>query len=144
MMDTIKEYLGQVRRLNEIINQKQLQVYELRELAKSQGSIDYSAVRVQSSSSATGKIDFVIKYIDLERAITREIERYIDKKNEILNQIHQLCDVEHMKVLHGKYIELKTFEEIAVEMKYCTRQVYRIHGHALQEFEKIYGGENVE
>ena len=38
-----------------------------------------------------------------------------------------------------KYIEKKTFEDIASEMKYSWRQIIRIHGRALQEFERLYG-----
>ncbi|MFI3236799.1 MAG: DUF1492 domain-containing protein [Lachnospiraceae bacterium] len=132
-----KGQLEQIEVLNEIINEKLLQVSELKQLACSLGSIDYSAVRVQSSPSVGGKTNIVAKYVDLELEINQDIDDYVDKKNEIIKQIHKLQNVEHIKLLHDKYVQFKTFEEIAVDMRYSIRQIYRIHGSALQEFSKI-------
>lgn len=42
-------------------------------------------------------------------------------------------------ILFARYIEKKTFEVIATEMKYSWRQVVRLHGTALKQFEKKYG-----
>ena len=53
----------------------------------------------------------------------KEIERFIDTLNGPL--LRQL--------LRGKYLELRTLEQIAVELQYSERHVSRLHGQALQE-----------
>ena len=45
------------------------------------------------------------------------------------------------QILFSRYIEKKTFEKIATEMEYSWRQIVRLHGKALQQFEKKYGEE---
>jgi hypothetical protein len=42
-------------------------------------------------------------------------------------------------ILFSRYVEKKTFEKIATETSYCYRQITRLHGKALREFEKKYG-----
>lgn len=42
-------------------------------------------------------------------------------------------------ILFARYIEKKTFEVIATEMNYSFRNITRLHGRALKEFEKKYG-----
>ena len=58
-------------------------------------------------------------------------------------QIYSMQKENHYRVLFAKYIEDKTFDAIAEEMGYSWRQIIRIHGAALAEFEKMYGKEFV-
>ena len=53
-------------------------------------------------------------------------------------QIDPMPKENHYRVLFAKYIEDKTFDVIADEMGYSWRQIIRIHGAALAEFEKMY------
>lgn len=134
---TAKEYLQQLQRLDIMINQKIKEVDDLRLKSQSTGSIDYSKERVQTSHS--GEVQFVKlidRIIDLEAEINAEIDAFAGEKHKIINQIQRLKNVDEMQVLHKRYVEFLTFERIAVDMNYTIRNIYFIHGRALQNFER--------
>lgn len=134
-----KEYLQQLKRLDELINQKNKEIDDLRHKATSVSGIDYSKDKVQTSPSGDAPYaNIVVRIIDLNAEVNAEIDRFIDEKHKIINQIQQLQNVEEMTVLHKRYIEYLSFERIAVDMNYTIRNIYFIHGRALQNFEKMF------
>lgn len=133
-----KDYLKQLELLNEKINQKLLQVSELRQMAMSSGAIDYSKDRVQSFPTGDGLSNSVIRYVALEEEIDKQIDQFVDMKNLIINQIQGLKDVNHMKILFKRYVEFKRLEVIAVEMNYTYQYTREMHGYALAEFQRTY------
>ena len=108
---TTKDYLNQISRLNRMINNKLAEISQLRELSHSISAVK-NEERVMSSSDPD-KIGTTYAKID-------EMEHNLD------NMIDE-------------YIEKKTFEVIATEMKYSWRQIIRLHGKALKAFEEKYG-----
>lgn len=95
--------------------------------------------RVQTSpdfDKMSGKVDKILK---MESKIDNLIDEYVDKKNLIISQIDSMENEIYYQILFARYIEKKTFEKIADEMSYSWRQIIRLHGVALQEFEKKYG-----
>lgn len=131
----VKNYLEQVEILDTKINQKIDQLNDLKLRSTSTGGFDYSE-RVQTSPSGDSLCRAVTDYVALEDEINADIDHFVDFKNKIINQIQTMTDVDGMKILYMRYVQYYTFEKIAVEMNYCIRQVYRIHGSALQDFEK--------
>lgn len=136
-MDT-KQYLNQVSRFDLMIKNKMTELSQYKELMYGISAINYEE-RVQTSpdfDKMTGKIDKVLK---MESKIVDLIEKYVEKKDLIISQIDSMENETYYRVLVARYIENKTFEDIASEMKYSWRQIIRIHGRALQEFEKKFG-----
>ena len=135
---TTKDYLNQISRLNRMINNKLTEITQLREL-----SCSISAIRNEEkvkSSSDPDKIGSTYAKIDeMERNLDKTIDEYTDKKNLIIGQIDGIEDEDYYNILFSRYIEKKTFEVIATEMKYSWRQIIRLHGKALKEFEEKYG-----
>lgn len=83
---TTKEYLGQISRLNRMINNKLVEIQQLRELVCSISSIN-NEERVQTTPNFD-KIGAKFAKIDeLERNLDAIIDNYVDKKNVIINQI---------------------------------------------------------
>lgn len=56
----------------------------------------------------------------------------IKKCMEICDRIEQLCNEDEKDVLMYRYIRLMKWEEIENKMKFCRRQVNRIHNRALE------------
>lgn len=134
-----KEYLQQLQRLDTMINQKIKELGDLRLMSRSVGGIDYSKERVQSSTFSDAPfVKAIDRIIDLEEEINREIDDFVDRKHEIINQIQGLQDANHIKLLFMRYVEFKNFETIAVEMNYTYQYTIELHGYALQEFERTY------
>ena len=92
------------------------------------------------SSSDPDKIGTTYAKIDeMERNLDKMIDEYIEKKNLIIGQIDGIENEDYYNILFSRYIEKKTFEVIATEMKYSWRQIIRLHGKALKAFEEKYG-----
>nr|DAX03504.1 MAG TPA: Protein of unknown function (DUF1492) [Bacteriophage sp.] len=135
-----KDYLSQVSRLNKMINNKLSEIHQLRELSVSISAIGNDE-RVQTSPNFD-KIGTAIAKIDeLENNLDKMIDEYLVKRERIIAQIDTMEEESVYQILFSRYIEKKTFEKIATEMEYSWRQIVRLHGKALQQFEKKYGEE---
>ena len=74
------------------------------------------------------------KYVDLEKEIHEDIERFTELKHKIIGQIHMLDEPKYVNVLFMKYIEYKDLKEIAKELDYSYGRTKHIHGFALEAF----------
>lgn len=127
----------QIEKLDTCINQRQVECDELREMMHSVGGISYDE-KVQSSPRADALERRVVKYVEMEQKINNMIDEFVDLKHEIINQIQSLSDEKHISVLFKRYVQYKSFEQIAVEMSYSYQYVRELHGCALEEFESSY------
>lgn len=135
---TTKEYLGQISRLNRMINNKLTEIAQLKDMAVSI-SATQSGERVQTTPNFDKIGTKYAKIDEMERKIDGMVDKLVDKKEKIIQQIDSMEDENTYNILFARYIEKKTFEVIATEMKYSWRQVVRLHGTALKQFEKKYG-----
>lgn len=133
-LESPKEYLRHLRRLEVCIKQRQEELNRLRELIGCH-AIDYGD-RVQTSPSADSIPNEVIRRAELEADISRKIERFLQLKHKIINEIQSLDNAVYVKILYMRYVEYKSLDEIAEKMNYSYRQVLRLHGTALKEFRK--------
>lgn len=135
---TTKEYLSQISRLDRMIKNKLTELSQLKELL-----CGLSAIPNEEKVQATPNFDKIgtayCKIEEMEENIDKLIDEYVDKKNEIIAQIDSMEDETHYNILFSRYIEKKTFEKIATDMHYSFRNTTRLHGKALQAFEKKYG-----
>ena len=136
-MDT-KTYLQQISRLDRMINNKLSEIQQFRELARSVSAVkNEERVKTSPNFDKMGSTDCKIE--KMEKELDDLIDTYVDKKNLIVSQIDGIDNETYYHILFARYVEKKTFEKIADEMTYSWRQTIRIHGRALQEFEKLYG-----
>lgn len=135
---TTKEYLGQISRLNRMINNKLTEIAQFKDMAASISS-PQSGERVQTTPNFDKIGTKYAKIDEMERKIDGMVDELVDKKEKIIQQIDSMEDENTYNILFARYIEKKTFEVIAIEMKYSWRQVIRLHGTALKQFEKKYG-----
>lgn len=135
---TTKEYLGQISRLNRMINNKLTEIAQLKDMAVSI-SATQSGERVQTTPNFDKIGTKYAKIDEMERKIDGMVDELVDKKEKIIQQIDSMEDENTYNILFARYIEKKTFEVIATEMKYSWRQVVRLHRTALKQFEKKYG-----
>ena len=134
MEENPKKYLQQLHRLELYIEQRQEELNRLRELIGC-NAIDYGE-RVQTSPSADDIPNEVIRRAELEADISRKIERFLQLKHKIINEIQLPDNAVYVNILYKRYVEYKSLEEIAVEMNYSYIHIKRLHGYALLEFKK--------
>jgi hypothetical protein len=132
--------LQQLKKLNTLINQKIRELDDLRIMSTSISSIDYSKDRVQTSPSGEAPfVKIINKMQTLNEEINVEIDKFVDKKHIIINQIQELHNPLYIDLLFKVYVEFKRYEVVAVEMNYTIRNIYIIHGKALQAFQNKHG-----
>ncbi len=75
--------------------------------------------------------EIIIKIADMEEAINADIDKLIDLKQKIERVIESVPDDKERLLLKYRYLDGRTFEEIAVQMHYSWRQIHRLHSRAL-------------
>ena len=131
-----KEYLGQAYRIDQRINSKLEQVMSLRSLAtKATSTLRHDNSRPTNSTHSFE--DVIAKIIDLENEINHDIDRLVDTKREIMATIKRIQNPEHQALLELRYINCKTWEQIATVMLYSVRNTHVLHGAALREVAKV-------
>lgn len=135
---TTKSYLGQIKRLELQMQNKLSEIGQLRELSRSVSAV-VNEERVQTTPNFDKIGTMYCKIEAMEEKLSALIDEYMKQKNEIISQIEGLDDEIYYELLFHRYIERKTFEEIAVDIKYSFRQTLRLHGKALCAFEEKYG-----
>lgn len=68
---------------------------------------------------------------EIEETINQDIDRLINKRTEIENKIDSIKYLKLREIMKCRYLDLKTYEQIAVDCNYTYRQVLRIHEQGL-------------
>lgn len=131
-----KEYLKSIRMLDMAIKVKEEELYRLK-LNIASLSPQTTGERVINSSTSD-MMSTVDKIVDMQAVINAEIDRLVNLKEEARSKINQLKDTRYVSLLTDYYINCKTWEQVADDMGYDLRWVYRLHGRALQSFSKIF------
>lgn len=128
---TAKEYLKQAFYLDKRINSKLEQVESLNALATKATST--LSDMPKSSNRGTSKLeDTIIKIVELQEEINKDIDNLVDLKKEIANSIYSLKDKEEQTVLEKRYLRFNSWEQIAVDMNYSIQYCFKIHRNALK------------
>ena len=133
---TAKEYLAQAYRVDQRINAKREQVERLRALAR-QSTMAYGGEHVSRTRNISSMEDTIIRLIEAERALNREIDRFVDIKREIQQTIDLVADADCRLLLEFRYLCMKRWEDIAGEMEFCRAYAYRLHDRALDMMETL-------
>ncbi len=136
---TTKEYLQQIYQAQQKIKRLERGREQLRANLYSIGSPsgDLSPDKVQSSITGDKMLKLIARVDALEKDIVIEIARLTGLIKKISAEIERIPNNRYRNLLHDRYILTWKWERIAVDMDVDIRHVYRLHGKALQEFEKI-------
>lgn len=130
-----KDFLRQVKKLNTMIENKLIEVRQLKELACNI-SPNLSGERVQSTPNPQRIADAIGKYIDLENEINHDIDKLVDSKRDVLGVIEQLNTTEY-DILHKIYVQNLTLYDVADAYDKTYSWVTTIHGRALKNVQRI-------
>lgn len=132
----VKDWLRRVRRINEELVQLKIARQEAWEIA-TKATVDTTKERVKhsQSNSSENHNNMLLEY-DLK--ISRQREKLLQYKIEILEAIATLEDAKYRTLLIAYYINCKSWEEVAQDLGYEVRWIYKLHGRALQDIEIHY------
>ena len=137
----IKEYLMQAYRIDQRINSKLEQIGALHDLA-TKATVTYSDMPKSPNRSGSRIEDAIIKIIDLEDEINKDIDRLVDLKTDITHLIKNLDSHEYQIILEQRYLYFKSWEQISVDLGYSIQHTFRLHDAALTELERFYKDES--
>ena len=110
-----KSYLKQVEMLDTKISNKLIECQQWRELALGI-TANIGGDRVQSSGNQQKMANAIERCIDVETEINTLIYELIDTKREVIATIEQLNSPTEYRILHKRYIQYISLEDIAVEL----------------------------
>lgn len=74
---------------------------------------------------------------ELDEKIDQRIDQLVAVKKEIVDAIAQVEDSRYRTLLTERYMEFRTWEQIAVDMNYTWRRVMQLHGEALNSIGQV-------
>lgn len=133
---TAKEYLEQAYQIDQRIHSKLAQVESLRALAV-RVTTTLSDTPPNPSRNLQSMEAALCKLVDLEREINADIDTLVDLKRESVALIKEISNPEHQVLLEMRYLRFKTWGQIAKELGYSIRSVYRLHDAALKNLDSF-------
>ena len=127
---TAKEYLNQAYRLDQRIRSKQEQISALNDLATS-CSASMTGMPRNPNKGGSRMADAVCKIVDLQDSIATDMQELVELKAEIIATIKAVDCIEYQLILEKRYISGKSWPEIAVDLGYKMRHLYKLHDEAL-------------
>lgn len=129
-----REYLSQIVRFDRMIENRKMEIEQLRSIATST-TIPPKDVNVKRSSDKDKMGNTVVKIVELEK----ETSVIISQRSKILRQIENIPDAKMYEVLYQKFVDNKPNKEIKLENITSVRRVQQILNDALAKFESMYG-----
>ena len=133
---TAKEWLNRGRYLDREIDQLLEDQQNALNLACGT-AVSYGGEKVQTSKKNVTERRF-IAYADYSAKIDNRIDELYAIKTEIKAAINKLDDPLLRALLIARYVNMKTWEQIAEDLNYDLRWIYRLHGKALRAIESHY------
>jgi phage-related minor tail protein len=130
----VKEFLRSVREQDRLLRAYEQELEDLRRRAYNISSPKLGD-KIQSNHLAT--LDEIVDKLDSQiEKVNAARDELIDKRDNAKALIDKVEDKSARCVLYRYYILIQAWEQIAVEMNYTIRWVYKLHGKALQDLEK--------
>ena len=129
---TAKEYLNQAYWLDKRIDSKLEQLSALKEMATKTTSIMSDDV-VSHTRNVHSMQDVIAKIIDMQTEINADIDHLVDLKREIMQVVKAVQNPEHQTLLELRYLCFKSWEDVAQELGYNVRHIYRLHDEAVEQ-----------
>lgn len=79
---------------------------------------------------------YIIPLVDIQQKIQRKLEQLKRVSEDAEHMIAQLDDPRHRAVLTAYYLSTKTWEDVARDLSYDVRWVYKLREEALEQLQK--------
>lgn len=127
-----KDYLNQIRYNDANIASR---IDERNRLWLSLTSINSSRIKeISVQESNQRKDDRLDRVVELDCYIDEEIDKLYELKLEVSRRIDRCSESINSIILRERYLNYKSWDDIAILLNYDKRHILRIHGHALIDF----------
>lgn len=139
MTEDAKLYLRQVEMLDTKIKNKLIEQQQWRDIAMGI-TANIGCERVQSTGSQQKMADAINKCIDMETEINDLVDALIATKKEVIATIEKLDSPIEYDVLHKRYIQYYSLQDIADSYGKEYGWATTTHGRALKSVQKLIVG----
>ena len=123
------KYLNQYRYTNEEIDRK---IKCLEDCKSKIFNVTGTLTDMPKSKNRSNTIENGITSIDeIEQTINADIDKLLETRKDIENKIDAIIDLKLREIMKCRYLDCKTWEEIAYRNEVTWRHVYRMHEMAL-------------
>lgn len=131
-----QDFLRQVRKLDLQITNKLIEQQQWRDIALGI-TANMDGERVQSSGGKSKMADALNKCVDIEAEIDGLVDKLVDTKKEVIQTIEQLDSPTEYDVLHRRYIQFLSLQDIADHYRKDYGWATTTHGRALKSLQEI-------
>lgn len=132
-----KEYLKRIKLLDIKIKNKSLEIEDIENKMKGVTGISYDEKISSSSNNKSPQEKMIYKYLAYKEELQENINELTEHKKQAMSLIDKIENAEYIEVLYKRYFQYMKWEQIAVDMNYTYRGILKIHGKALQIFDKV-------
>lgn len=126
-----KEYLSLYRELGASVERKYEELERLRSLA---ARVTSTLSHLPKGDGARDRMaDTVGRIAGMEEELNAAIRDYVGRRGEIARAMDTVADMTLRTLLEYRYLDGKTWEEIASRMNFNCRWVLRLHDRALEQ-----------
>ena len=133
---TAKEFLSRAYRLDTRINNRFEQLNRLKQLA-GRTTAAYSGEVVSHSRNVHANEDAIIRIIEAEQELNREIDELIAIKDDIKQVIALVADPTCRLLLESRYLCMNRWDEVCGKLEVSRSRVFEIHQTALSMVETV-------
>ena len=130
---TAKEFLRSLRKTETEIRALRMQIEKLRSEAEGVKAMTLSDM--PKGGHGRDAADIIAEIADLQAVCAAKIDALVLERREASRIVMRIERTELRTVLTLYYFDGMSWDEVAAEMFYSVRQVLRLHGEALVEFE---------
>lgn len=133
---TAKEFLSRAYRLDTRINNRFEQLNRLKQLA-GRTTAAYSGEVVSHSRNVHANEDAIIRIIEAEQELNREIDELIAIKDDIKQVIALVAAPTCRLLLESRYLCMNRWDEVCGKLEVSRSRVFEIHQTALSMVETV-------
>ena len=131
-----KEFLNRAYRMEQRVQSKLEQIEALKSLA-THVTASFGSEPVDRTRNNTAMQDTVIRIMEAEQELNREIDELVDTKQEIKRTIDLVPDVTLRLILEKRNLCFEKWEQIAIDTYYSLRSVQEKHREAVRIVQAI-------
>lgn len=129
-----KEYLSRLLWIDKRVEDKYLQIEQLRTMAEKTTQILSDMPR--NPSAPTSKMEIlVVRMVEMENELAQDIESLLTLKKDATARIEALEDMDLQTVLEMRYLSGMAWAKIEDELSYSKRNVQYMHEEALAKLD---------
>lgn len=129
-------YLERYERAATVIPNKLIEIEQWHDIATSITAVMNSEC-VSSSGSKQKMADAVDKCLDIVEDLKQQVEKLDAVKRDVIHTIEQVRSTREYNLLHKKYIQFMSLQDIADEFDRDYTWVTTTHGRALRSVQRI-------